>query len=264
MPIITLTTDFGQKDGFAGVLKGVIWGICPEVQIADITHGITPQNVMEAALALQRAAPFFPGGAIHIAVVDPGVGTNRRPMAARLGDHYFVGPDNGIFSPMIEEAQRRDWDSVFVQLDRAEYWLPEVSRTFHGRDVFAPVGAHLARGVNITDLGSRFNNPIMLPLPRPVHTSSGWDAHITIVDTFGNITLDLRADQVEAKDGVQFLIKGRRINGMVESYGRWERGELIALVDSEGFIEIAVVNGSAARDLQAAVGDTVQVLVQQR
>ena len=147
MPVITLTTDFGEKDGFTGVLKGVIWGICPDAQIADITHSISPQNVLEGALALWRAAPFFPAGTVHIAVVDPGVGTNRRPMAARLGDYFYVGPDNGLFTPMIEDARNNNQVVEFVHLDKPKFWLKNVSHTFHGRDIFAPVGAHLANGI---------------------------------------------------------------------------------------------------------------------
>ena len=140
MSIVTLTTDFGIKDGFTGVLKGVIWRICPGAQIADITHSIAPQNVFEGAMALYRAVPFFPTGTIHIAVVDPGVGTTRRPMAASLGGSYFVGPDNGLFTPMIEEAELKKKEAVFVHLDNPAYWLPDVSHTFHGRDIFAPAG----------------------------------------------------------------------------------------------------------------------------
>lgn len=261
MPIITLTTDFGQKDGFTGVLKGVIWGICPEAQIADITHSIAPQNVLEGALALFRAVPFFPDGTIHIAVVDPGVGTKRRPMAARLGSQYFTGPDNGIFTSMIEVAKNHDLEQIFISLDRPEYWLPEVSHTFHGRDIFAPVSAHLAKGVDISDLGTQFFDPVMLSLPKAVRTPSGWEAHITIIDTFGNMTTDLKADQLEFGKDVLISVKGREISRIAESYGWRNKGELIALVDSEGYLEIAVVNGSAAEELQAIVGETVQVQI---
>ena len=258
MPIITLTTDFGIKDGFTGVLKGVIWGICPEAQVADITHNVTPQNVAEGALALYRVVPFFPPGTIHVAVVDPGVGTKRRPMAAQLGDQFFVGPDNGIFTPLIEEVQSKNLVKTLIHLDRPEFWLPNVSHTFHGRDIFAPVGAHLAKDVPLTDLGSIFQDPILLSLAKPVQTSNGWEAQISIIDTFGNLTTNLRAEQVESKKDITVSVKGREISSIVESYGWQKKGNLVALVDSEGYIEIAVVNGSAARELQAEVGDTVQ------
>lgn len=259
MTIITLTTDFGDKDGFVGVLKGVIWGICPTAQIADITHNIAPQNILEGALVLSRALPFFPPGTVHLAVVDPGVGTKRRPVAARLGDHFFVGPDNGLFTPMIVEAQSQDRIAEFIHLNNPEFWLPNVSPTFHGRDIFAPVAAHLAQGILFSDLGTSFNHPTLLDLPRPVRTQNGWTSHVTIIDAFGNVTTDLPANQISHGAEVVFTLHGRSISGVVDSYGWRKNGELIALVDSGGFIELAVVNGSAARELGVKVGDVVEV-----
>jgi hypothetical protein len=259
MPIISLTTDFGDKDGFVGVLKGVIWGICPSAQIADISHSITPQNILEGALALSRAIPFFPPGTVHLAVVDPGVGTGRRPMAARLGDYFLVGPDNGLFTPMVKEARQLNQVVEFIHLDKPGFWLPNVSHTFHGRDIFAPVAAHLAQGVTFSDLGTSFNDPTLLELPKPIRTLNGWTSHVTIIDTFGNVTTDLPADQIINFSEVVFTLRGRTITGLAESYGWRKKGDLIALVDSEGFIEIAVVNGSAARELGIEVGDLVEV-----
>jgi S-adenosyl-L-methionine hydrolase (adenosine-forming) len=260
MPIITLTTDFGLKDGFIGVLKGVIWGICPEAQIADITHSITPQNVLEGAFALLRAAPFFPQGTVHIAVVDPGVGTNRRLMAAKLGTHFFVGPDNGLFTPVIDDAERNCLPMEFIHLVNPDFWLPHISNTFHGRDIFAPVGAHLAKGVLLSTMGTPFSDPVRLVIPKPERTNDGWKAHVTIIDTFGNLTTDLRAEQLEDRTNVSFKLREREVGGMVDSYGRQQPGELVALVDSEAFIEIAIVNGSAAEILGAKVGDVVDVV----
>jgi S-adenosylmethionine hydrolase len=260
MPVVTLTTDFGLKDGFIGVLKGVIWGICPETQIADITHSIAPQNVLEGALALWRAAPFFPHGTVHIAIVDPGVGTDRRPMAARLGAHFFVGPDNGLFTPMINDVESSRSPVEFIHLDNPDFWLPNVSHTFHGRDIFAPVGAHLAKGVPLSTMGTPFSDPIRLALPKPERTIHGWKAHVTIIDSFGNLTTDLRAEQLEDRTDVSFRLREREVDGLVDSYGWRKPGELVALVDSEAFIEIAVVNGSAAEVLGARVGDVVDVV----
>ena len=153
MPILTLTTDFGTKDGFVGTMKGVIWSICPTVQIADISHEISPQNVIEGAYALGRAYAFFPSGTIDVAVVDPGVGTARRPIAAMVGQQVFVGPDNGLFTQMVNDADMKGWLVKIVHLVNQKYFLPQVSSTFHGRDIFAPVAAHLAAGVVLEDLG---------------------------------------------------------------------------------------------------------------
>lgn len=259
MPVITLLTDFGTKDGFVGTMKGVIWKIAPNIQIADISHEITPQNIMEGAIALWRAAPYFPAGTVHIAVVDPGVGTNRRAMAARIGEQYFVGPDNGLFTPLIEDAKTAGQPLAFIDLDNPQYWLPAVSRTFHGRDIFAPAGAHLAAGVPLESLGTSFADPVLLPLSRPEKTSSGYIAHITVVDAFGNLTTDLPACEVAGKN-VLIRIKGKEIDGVSPSYGHRQPGELIALLDSEGYLEVAVVNGSGAKATGSRVGDPVEVV----
>ncbi|HSB02226.1 MAG TPA: SAM-dependent chlorinase/fluorinase [Anaerolineales bacterium] len=260
MTILTLTTDFGFRSGFAGIMKGVIYGIAPQVKIVDISHGIAPQNIQEGAFTLWRAAPFFPAGTVHVYVVDPGVGTQRRPLAARLGEHYFVGPDNGLLTPLVEAAEQAKQPVEFVHLNNPKYWLPKVSRTFHGRDVFAPAGAHLANGISLSALGPRFNDPVRLELPHPVKTDTGWTAHISLIDTFGNLTLDLPASALGSRKEVLFRLRGAEVAGLAASYGHQQPGDLIALVDSEDYLEIAVVNGSAAEQLGAKVGDTVEVV----
>jgi S-adenosylmethionine hydrolase len=264
MPTLTLTTDFGLKDGFAGTMKGVIWSICPLAQIADISHTITPQNVLEGAFVLWRAYPFFPAGTVHVAVVDPGVGTLRRPLAARLGVHYFVGPDNGLFTPMLEDAEKNGVPLQIVHLTNKKYFLAQVSRTFHGRDIFAPVAAALANGVTLADLGPAISDPLRLSLPKPEKTMTGWRAHVTVVDVFGNLTTDLPAAALAGHAQVTFHLRGREARGLVSSYGDEHPGELVALVDSENFVEIAVVNGSAARVTGAQVGDVVEVVMTSR
>ena len=260
MTTLTLTTDFGIKDGFVGTMKGVIWSICPAVQIADISHTIAPQNVLEGAFALWRAYPFFPAGSVHVAVIDPGVGTRRRPLAARLGTHFFVGPDNGLFTPIYEDAEKNRWPQEIVHLTNRKYFLAQVSRTFHGRDIFAPVGAHLANGVPLADLGPAVTDPLRLIMPKPEKTLTGWRAHVTVVDIFGNLTTDLPASALESQESILFRMFGREVRGLVDSYGHAQPGALVALVDSENFIEIAAVNGSAAKLLGAVVGDVVDVV----
>lgn len=259
MPVISLLTDFGNKDGFVGTMKGVIWGICSGAQIADITHEIPPQDVHAGALALMRAAPYFPAGTVHIAVVDPGVGTRRRPMAAQLGDHFYVGPDNGLFTPLIEAALAAGEITRFVELNKSAYHLQNVSRTFHGRDIFAPVGAHLAAGVPLEKLGTAFTDPVVLPLSTPEKTAFGYIAHITGIDAFGNCATDLLFSVVAGRT-LLINVKDRVIRGLSTSYGHHQPGELVALFDSEDHLEVAVVNGSAAALLGAKVGDPVQVL----
>ena len=259
MPILTLTTDFGIKDGFVGTMKGVIWSICPAVQIADISHTIAPQNVLEGAFALWRAYSFFPAGSVHVAVIDPGVGTRRRPMAARLGGHYFVGPDNGLFTPIYEDAEKNGWPLEIVHLANGKFFLPEVSRTFHGRDIFSPVAAHLANGAPLADLGPAITDPVRLTMPKPEKAPLGWRAHVTVIDIFGNCTTDLPASALMERERVTFRLRGGEVRGLVASYGHKQPGELVALVDSENYVEIAIVNGSAAKTLGVQVGDVVEV-----
>jgi len=260
MTIITITTDFGDKDGFVGTMKGVIWNIAPNVQIADITHEVPAQDVLTGAIALWRAAPFFPQGTIHIIVVDPGVGTHRRAMAARIGEQYFVGPDNGLLTPMILDAKRAGGKMVFIHLDNPEYWLKNVSHTFHGRDIFSPVAAHLATGVPLEKFGTPFVEPVQIDIPQPEKLPNGWQAHISVIDRFGNLTTDLPASLLERLDGLLFRIAGHEITGLVDSYGVRSPGDLVSLVDSEGYVEVAIVNGNAARTLNVRLGDPVDVV----
>lgn len=259
MTCITLMTDFGIKDGNVGVMKGVIWGIAPHVQIADLSHMISPQNIPEAALILLRSAPYFPPGTIHVVVVDPGVGTNRRPMAARLGTQYFVGPDNGILTLWLERALAQNLETQFVHLDRPEYWLPEVSHVFHGRDIFAPAAAHLARGVPLIQLGTPFSDPILLHLPQPTRSESGIQGQVIHVDHFGNISTNIREEHLGYPRLARVSLAGVVIEGMVKTFGERPPGELIALYGSTGNLIISVVNGNAAQHLGVHVGDPVRV-----
>lgn len=261
MSIITLTTDFGYRGGFTGVLKGVIYGIAPNVSIVDISHGVTAHDVHEGSLTLWRACRFFPKDTIHVYIVDPGVGTARRALAAHLGGHFFIGPDNGLLTPMIEDAERAGQPLDFVHLDNPKYWLPKVSRTFHGRDVFSPVAAHLSNGVPLAELGSFIHDPVRIKMVRPEKTSTGWIAHITLIDNFGNLATDFPAEALRGRTEVLFRIRGAEIQGVADSYGFRAVGGLVAVVDSEDYIELAEVNGSAARRLNAKVGDVVEVIL---
>ena len=261
MTVLSITTDFGNINGFVGVMKGVIYGISPDVKIVDISQLISPQNVLEGAYAMWRAVPYFPPGSVHVGVVDPGVGTQRRPIGAHLGDQYFIAPDNGLLTPLILDAERNGEVIEFVHLDNPKYWLPKVSNTFHGRDIFAPTGAHLAAGVPLNEMGTPITDPIRLDMPRPEKTNTGWTAHITVIDIFGNLTTDLPAEALEGRRDVLIRVHGFEIDSIIESYGHGEVGDLVAVVDSEDFLEVSVVNGNAARTLKAKPGDIVEVLL---
>lgn len=259
MCLITLTTDFGLKDGNVGVMKGVIWGIAPQVQMTDLSHLIPPQDIHQAALILSRSAPYFPAGTIHLVVVDPGVGTARRPMAARLGDQFFVGPDNGVFTLMIERAQKKGETTCFVHLTRPQYWLPEVSHVFHGRDIFAPVAAHLALGVEIQALGSVFDDPVKLVFPEPKRRARGWLGEIIHIDHFGNLSTNLRREHLGDLANVVVRLKGLEIHGLVRTFGERQPGDLVALYGSTGNLIICEVNGNAFRRLGVQVGEPCEV-----
>ncbi len=259
MIIITLLTDFGLKDGYVGVMKGVIWGIASQVHFADISHQIQPQNVLEGALALGRVAPYFPAGTIHLAVVDPGVGTQRRPVAARLGEQYFVGPDNGLCTALVEGARQSGGSIQFVDLDRPQYWLAEISNVFHGRDIFAPVSAHLANGVQLAELGSPIHDARLLEFPQPQRVGTGWRGVVMHVDAFGNLATNLDRRHIPIDSRITINIGDIRIDRLVSTFGDGKADQLIALFDSTGALSICLVNGSAADRLQAGAGDPVEI-----
>jgi hypothetical protein len=259
MTILTITTDFGNQNGFVGTMKGVIWGIAPDVKIADISHEIPAQDIRTGSIALWRAVAYFPKGSVHVAVIDPGVGTKRRAIAAKLGDQYYVLPDNGLITPMLEDAEASGVEVRIVHLDKPEYWLPRVYTTFHGRDIFAPVGAHLAAGVPLEMLGTVIDDPVRLPLPKPVRTEEGIEGNIVVIDVFGNCSTNVRVSEVSDLESATLTISGQVIRGILPSYGHAKIGDLVAVTDSEGFVEIAVVNGSAAKTYGIKLDDKVRI-----
>lgn len=257
--LIILMTDFGMRDGYPGIMKGVILKIAPDAQINDLTHAITPQNVMEGAQALLRAVPYFPPGTVFCAVVDPGVGTARRPLAVRAGDALLVGPDNGLFTPVIERARSLGQPVEAVHLDRPQYWLPEVSSVFHGRDIFAPVAAHLANGVELIALGTPVTDLVELHLPEPQPIEGGWCGQVMHVDGFGNLSTNLTRAHLP-KGHVLIRLPGAEVHGLVRAFGDGAPGELVALIDSSNRVSVCVVNGSAADRLKVQVGTPVEVI----
>lgn len=261
MSVITLMTDFGIKDGTVGVMKGVIWGICPTAQISDLSHLIQAQNIQEAAFILARSIPYFPKGSVHVVVVDPGVGTARRPMAAQIGDWYYVGPDNGTITGLLEQAEQAGWRTDFVELDRKEYWLDNISSTFHGRDIFSPVAAHLANGVALENVGKVFSNPIRIEVSKPQKMDHGWHGEVNHIDHFGNVSTNIRVEhlgeKMPTKENILVRLNGIEINGLVNTFGERPVGEIIALIGSTGYLGISIVNGNAAEKLGVKTGDEI-------
>lgn len=253
-PIVTLTTDFGTADPYVGMMKGVILGICPRTRIVDLTHEVPPQDVAIAAWTLKDAAPYFPEGTVHLAVVDPGVGSDRRGLALLAQGHFFVGPDNGIFSAVLPADQ-------VVSLTRSQYFLPRVSRTFHGRDVFAPVAARLAGGLPLAKLGPAISDPVRIKLPAPTRQADRIFGEVVVVDRFGNLITNVPETMLPTGRPLRIHISGRAIPGLSAGYADRAPGKLLALIGSSGRLEIAAANASAAKLLSAGRGQKVEVRV---
>jgi S-adenosylmethionine hydrolase len=261
--LVTLTTDFGMEDGNVGVMKGVILGINPHAAIIDLSHDIPPQGIADAAYVLRRAYEFFPQGTIHVVVVDPGVGTDRRPIAVRTRRALFVAPDNGVLSHVLDHLRDAADHPQAVHLNNPAYWRPEVSQVFHGRDIFAPVAAHLSLGVNMDDLGPRIDDLLVLPTPHLVRQPGKVAGQIMHVDHFGNLLTNIpRADLLSLGQTITTKVGEARISGLCTAFGLGCHGEPIAYVDSSGHLAIAVVNGSAQELLHSREGDRVEVVAQ--
>lgn len=259
-PLITLTTDFGVRDGDVSVCKGVIKSIAPSVEIIDVTHLIHPQNVREVAVVLNRTLFYFPENTIHLFVVDPGVGTARRGLAGRIGSQWVVGPDNGALTLVLQQAEQNGWPLEFVELAEPKYWRSEVSSIFHGRDIFAPVCAYLASGVPLSSFGPAFTNPVRLPIAPVTRTANGLRGEIIFTDHFGNCSSNLRAEALAGWSDVIVKVRGAEIVGLAHTFGERAAGELVALINHVGELEVAIVNGNAQQHLGVQVGDKVEVI----
>ena len=258
MRIITLLTDFGLEDGYVAAMKGVIAGIAPDADVVDVTHLIPPQDVASGRFRLLTVTPYFPPGTVHLAVVDPGVGTRRRAVAVRSSSgSLLVGPDNGLLLGALEA----DPAVAAVELSEPRFWrMPAPSATFHGRDVFAPVAAHLARGVALELLGPAvaLDSLVSVELPpwRPV--PGGAEGAVQAVDRFGNLISNVPGTVLSAVGAWTASIAGRTVTGR-GTYGDVPPGEALALVGSHGFVEIAVRQGSARNALEASIGMAVAI-----
>lgn len=274
-PIIALTTDFGIADGYVGTMKGMMLGIAPDARLVDVTHQIEPQDVRQTAYVLHTVYLFFPVRTVHLVVVDPGVGSARRAIALRTTHGSFVGPDNGVFSYVMAEQEIK----VAVELVNPRYHLTHVSQTFHGRDIFAPAAAHLAAGVPIAELGPPISDLVTLPLPRLRITPGMIRGEVLHIDHFGNVVTSIgrlfwRREELwlepafAGREGekVRFqahqasvTVGGRQIQGIQRTYADGEAGDTLALVGSEGHLEIAVRGGSGADELDVHTGDPVEL-----
>jgi S-adenosylmethionine hydrolase len=260
--MITLLTDFGDRDGFVGVMKGVILGICPEAALVDLSHQLEPGDIRGGALILRAAVPYFPAGTVHLAVVDPGVGGERRALVIRAGDQWLVGPDNGLLWPAAAWLAERAGEPrpEARLLANPAYRLPELSHTFHGRDLFAPAAAHLARGVAWESLGPPVAEPERWQVPRARRTPAAVEGELLALDRFGNAITNVAPTDVAAL-GERWLLEAgsARVPGPACHYAAVADGEPVVVLDSLGFYELAVNRGSAAERYSLRRGDRVVV-----
>ncbi len=256
--IITLLSDFGGCDAYAGIMKGVILGICPDARIVDLTHDIPPQDVLAGAFQLSTALAYFPPGSIHVAVVDPGVGTDRRAIAVKTADHILIAPDNGI----LTLALRRTPALACYCLDRSRFKLPELSRTFHGRDVFAPIAAHLAAGRSLRQVGAPVSHIETMTLATTRdREDGGLEGQVLHIDHFGNAITNIEASQVNGLTvEVEVHARDLKLSTVSSTYGDVERNAPLALIGSHGFLELAVREGSVALAHGVSRGTVVSLL----
>ncbi len=250
--VISLLTDFGTRDGFAGVMKGVIAGIAPEASIIDLSHKVPAQGILPASLLLETSYRFFPKGSIHVVVVDPGVGAGRHGLAVESQERFFVGPDNGVLTPILENAR-------IHSIENPEFMLARVSLTFHGRDVFAPVAAHLARGHKVEEFGPAVRNPVQLTFPQPAMSPDGIEGMVLYIDRFGNLITNFTSSLVQSlaggavvarlEDGSEWPLK--------RTYSDVSSGERCAVIGGFDRLELSIFLGSAADRSGAKVGSLV-------
>jgi len=277
-PIITLTTDFGTSSSYAGAMKGVMLGICPEATIVDISHDIPPQDIAHGAFVIACATPYFPSGTVHVCVVDPGVGTARRALLVVTPSGMFLVPDNGLITLVLEGLSGIDSTTEVSIPDEAgfldsftsplpadcsayvlagqEYWRQPISETFHGRDIFAPIAAHIARGARPESLGEAVDETVRLSVPRPQKLGATLEGRIIFIDHFGNLVSNIRSTDLPG-GRIVFEVQDRRVSGLSRTYAGC--GELLALIGSHGCLEIAEPMGNAARSLRAKVGDPIRL-----
>jgi S-adenosylmethionine hydrolase len=259
-PIVTLLTDFGTKDHYVASIKGVILSINPECLLIDISHHVNRHDAREGAFLLANAYSFFPKGTIHLSVVDPGVGGTRKPILLVTQNHFFIGPDNGLFTFI---AQKEEVKQIVV-LTEEQYFLPKVSKTFHGRDLFAPVAAHLSSGIKPGAFGYTINEIKRLQFQKPIIKEGKLLGEILHIDTFSNLVSNIDEEILFGfTKGQPFVIRvgNKTIHGLKKGYWEGRQGQLIALLGSGGFLEISVREANAQRMLKVKKGDPIEIRI---
>ncbi|MCY3549480.1 MAG: SAM-dependent chlorinase/fluorinase [Candidatus Poribacteria bacterium] len=266
--IITLTTDFGIRDTYVGIMKGVILGINPNVQVVDLTHAIPPQDIYEAAFSIYAAHSYFPRGTIHVIVVDPGVGSDRRAIVCQTDNAFFVCPDNGVLSYLLQSTENEARPPVnAVEIQNKAYYLPEVSNTFHGRDIFAPIAAHLSLGIPLEDIGPPVQTLVQLPIQAPELSGNTLTGQIVKIDRFGNAITNISESAIAGLESAstgeisayEIRIGSIRLNRFNRVYAESGVGKPLAIIGSSGLLEIAINSGNAKESLGLKWGDPVVI-----
>ena len=259
-PVITLATDFGLSDPYVGLMKAVILGINPRTNLVDLTHGIRPQSVDQAAFLISKSYRYFPPDSIHVVVVDPGVGTSRRALVVTMPDGLFVAPDNGILGRLgaFDEQGQLASGSRAYSLTEPAFWRMPVSHTFHGRDVFAPVAAHLSLGIEPSDLGVEVHSLTPLHYSEPSWQDGQLEGRVVHIDHYGNLVTDIEANLLGQGNPVRVDVNGESMHSLSSSYA--EGDNLLAIIGSFNTLEVAARNASAEERLGARIGDTVRVV----
>lgn len=259
--IITLTTDFGYQDSFVGIMKGVIVGINPQARVIDITHGISPRDILAGALTLRHSVKYFPCGTIHVAVVDPGVGSARRPLLIQCEGNYFIGPDNGVLSLAVENI----WSAHIAHLSNPTYHLQPTSTTFHGRDIFAPVAAHLSLGIPVSAFGEPCDKIITVSIPEVVRKERSIEGEIVYIDKFGNLFTNIGEHDLSGQpvETLEVVIGSAWVRGLSPHYASVQAGEFVAVLNSWGLLEIAVYKGNAQQRIGAKIGTKVAIVLRE-
>lgn len=253
--VISLLTDFGLTDHYVGSMKGVILSVHPDIHIVDITHGITPQNVDEAAFVLKNAYTYFPENTVHVVVVDPGVGTRRAVLAVQTDRYVFLAPDNGVLKYIFHDEP----DCRVFRVTNASYFSEHVSRTFQGRDIFAPIGAHMAQGLAPEKLGEPFHDYVKGTVKKPIQGTSEISGDILYIDIFGNGVTNIDESLLAGREIKEIRIKGHTFHTLSETYNDVSAGKPLSLIGSSGTLEISVNRGHADEQLNLRTGDQVTV-----
>ena len=260
-PIITLLTDFGYQNPYVGIMKGVILGICSEVKIIDLTHGVTKFGVKQGAFLLSQTAPYFPNGTIHVVVIDPGVGTNRRRLIIEGTRSLYVGPDNGVLSLAV----RREGLVKAVEISEKKFISPKLSTTFEGRDIFAPASAHLALGVKIEEFGPEVSNPIQLNFPEAIVEKDRIIGSVLYIDCFGNIITNVNSTHLQEINAIMGELVEIKINGTskklryLKAYAQVPVNTFLMVIGSSDFLEISINQGSAKDMLKVDYSTRIEI-----